>query len=109
MLRDVVKGPDLIMNASSWAGTLTAVFTLLTAVLVAYNTKATRKVDDRVASVETGVSEVQTGVGEVHQVVNSRLDQMLERQELMVAALAKAGLAIPPAVPAPVGDEVGPG
>ena len=100
------------MDPSTWAGTLTAAFTLVTAVVVFFGARATiratRKVETHVDQVHTDVDAVKadvdkvgTGVQAIHSAVNSRLDAMLARQELMISAMEKAGLTVPPPVPLP--------
>jgi hypothetical protein len=80
------------------ANMLAALFALATAIVVFLGARATlmatRKVDTRVEHVEVGVHDI-------HQAVNSRLDAMLARQELMISAMEKAGLTVPPPVPLP--------
>lgn len=82
------------MDPSTWAGTLTAAFTLVTAIVVFAGAratiKATRKVDMHVGTVDRKVDQV-------HEVVNSRLTAMLARTEAMVSLLEQHNLPVPPA------------
>ncbi len=83
------------MNPSTWAGVITAIGVFLTAIVgvigAISNWRATSRVDNRVSNVEIGVHEV-------HDVVNSRLTALLERQEKLISALERAGVPVPPAI-----------
>ncbi len=94
------------------ANSLTALFALATAVVVFLGARATLRatrkvdthvngVDKRVGQVGTRVGHVEVGVQDIHLAVNSRLDAMLARQELMISAMERAGLKVPPPVPLP--------
>jgi len=84
------------MNPSTWAGVITAIGVFMTALVgvvgAVSNWRATTRAVDKVRAVEIGVERV-------HQVVNSRLTALLDRQEVLISRLQEHGIDVPPRAP----------